>query len=212
MRRFFKMPPQVFRIFLLAVGIVVVYSVARYFLTPPSFGQYGWYRGEALAELATRDRCIAGKKACEECHSDEYQKLAKARAQDALPARLPWPGRGARRESRMYNIDRKLEFGQPAFGATRPIPRGPSGTSRSSARTITPAPSAPNATCPTPHRRSHEEQRFPTQRAGQLGAAVAGLLAAPAAKAAKAAVQKVLVSCRRAQGLRSHQAQVGHGH
>ena len=77
MRRRFKMPPQLFRIVLLAVGIVVAYSVARYFLTPASFGEYGWYRGAALAELATRDRVYAGKNACEVCHPDECQKLIK---------------------------------------------------------------------------------------------------------------------------------------
>jgi hypothetical protein len=77
LKRFFQMPPQVFRIFLLAVAIVGSYSVARYFLTPSSFRQYGWYRGEALAELATRDRVYAGKKACDECHSEEFQKLLK---------------------------------------------------------------------------------------------------------------------------------------
>jgi hypothetical protein len=77
MRRLFNMPPQLFRIFLLAVGIVASYSVARYFLTPQSFREYGWYRGSALTELATRERVYAGKKACEECHSDEYQKLLK---------------------------------------------------------------------------------------------------------------------------------------
>ncbi len=78
MRRFLKMPPQLFRLLLLAIGIVVVYSIARYFLTPTSFAQYGWYRGEALAEVAAREPLFAGKKACEECHSDEYQKLSKA--------------------------------------------------------------------------------------------------------------------------------------
>jgi hypothetical protein len=77
MRRFLNMPPQVFRLFLLVVGIVVVYSTARYFLTPPSFRQYGWYRGEALGELAAREPAFAGKKACDECHSDQYQKLEK---------------------------------------------------------------------------------------------------------------------------------------
>jgi hypothetical protein len=71
------MPPQVLRIVLLAVGIVAAYLVARYFLTPPSFGEYGWYRGAALTELAARDQVYAGKKACEECHGDEYQKLMK---------------------------------------------------------------------------------------------------------------------------------------
>jgi hypothetical protein len=71
------MPPQVFRIVLLAVGIVAAYLVARYFLTPPSFREYGWYRGAALTELMARDQVYAGKKACEECHGDEYQKLMK---------------------------------------------------------------------------------------------------------------------------------------
>ncbi len=77
MRNFFNMPPQVFRLLLLAVSIVVSYSIARYFLTPPSFGKYGWYRGNALVELSDREPVYAGKKACEECHSDEYQKLNK---------------------------------------------------------------------------------------------------------------------------------------
>jgi hypothetical protein len=77
MRRLFKMPPQVLRLFLLAVGIVVVYSLARYVLTPPSFRQYGWFRGDALGELQAREPVFAGRKACEECHSDEVQKLAK---------------------------------------------------------------------------------------------------------------------------------------
>lgn len=77
MRRFVHMPPQILRIVLLALGIVIVYSIARYFLTPPSFQQYGWYRGEALGELASREPVFGGKKACEECHSDVVQKLVK---------------------------------------------------------------------------------------------------------------------------------------
>lgn len=74
----YKMPPQVLRILLLAIGIVGSYLIARVFLTPPSFNErgYGWYRKDALAELATRDRAYAGKKACEECHADEVKKLA----------------------------------------------------------------------------------------------------------------------------------------
>jgi hypothetical protein len=77
MRRPFKIPPQIFRLMLLAIGIVVVYFIAQYFLTPTSFRQYGWYRGEALPEVAAREPVFAGKKACDECHSDEYQKVAK---------------------------------------------------------------------------------------------------------------------------------------
>jgi hypothetical protein len=77
MRSPLNMPPQVLRIVLLAVAIVASYLTARYLLTPPSFRQYGWYRGEALVELQERDPVFAGRKACEECHSDHCQKLAK---------------------------------------------------------------------------------------------------------------------------------------
>jgi hypothetical protein len=77
MRRF-HMPPQIVRLVLLTIAIVGSYLVARYFLTPSSFGRYGWYRGNALEELASRQPVYAGRKSCEECHSDECQKLAKA--------------------------------------------------------------------------------------------------------------------------------------
>ena len=70
-----KMPPQIFRLCLLVVGIVVTYSTARYFLTPASFRQYGWFRGDALGELSDRERAYAGRKACEECHEDVVKKL-----------------------------------------------------------------------------------------------------------------------------------------
>ena len=72
-----KMPPQIFRLVLLTLGIIVSYWTARYFLTPPSFGQYGWYRGEALEEIRAHTPVYAGKKACDECHSDVLQKLTK---------------------------------------------------------------------------------------------------------------------------------------
>jgi hypothetical protein len=77
--RLFQMPPQVARLVLLTVGIVGSYLTARYFLTPPSFGQYGWYPAAALGEIASRPPVpvFAGKKACEECHSEVCQKLAK---------------------------------------------------------------------------------------------------------------------------------------
>lgn len=73
----FKLPPQILRLVLLTIGIVGSYAVARYFLTPASFGEYGWYRGDALAELASHPTVHAGKKACEVCHSDEFGKLLK---------------------------------------------------------------------------------------------------------------------------------------
>jgi hypothetical protein len=72
-----KIPPQIVRLILLTIGIVGSYFVARAFLTPHTFGDYGWYRGAALAEMADRPISFAGKKACDECHSDVVLKLAK---------------------------------------------------------------------------------------------------------------------------------------
>lgn len=76
MRRF-KLPPQILRLVLLTLAIVGSYLIARAFLTPASFGEFGWYRGEALVELRSRPPVYAGKQACDECHSDQLQKLAK---------------------------------------------------------------------------------------------------------------------------------------
>jgi hypothetical protein len=73
----FKLPPQIVRVILLTVFIVGSYLTARAFLTPHSFGKYGWYRADALEEIASRPRHYAGQKACDECHSDEVVKVAK---------------------------------------------------------------------------------------------------------------------------------------
>jgi hypothetical protein len=72
-----KIPPQILRLVLLTLGIVGSYFIARAFLTPPSFGDYGWYRGDALEEIASHNPVHAGRKACEECHSEIFPKLAK---------------------------------------------------------------------------------------------------------------------------------------
>lgn len=76
-----KTPPQINRLILLTLAIVASYLVARYFLTPPTFGQYGWYRGAALEEIAVRTPVYAGKQACDECHSDKLEELAKGKHQ-----------------------------------------------------------------------------------------------------------------------------------
>jgi len=65
-------------IVLLIFAIVGGYRIARHFLTPESFGDYGWYRGAALGEIASRKPVYGGKKACDECHSELLQKVAAA--------------------------------------------------------------------------------------------------------------------------------------
>ena len=73
----FKMPPQIFRLVLLTIGIVTSYLIARQLLTPPSFKDYGFSRGDALEEMASKKPVFAGRKACDECHSEITIKLAK---------------------------------------------------------------------------------------------------------------------------------------
>ena len=106
MRRLLHMPPQIFRILLLVVGVVTAYLIARYFLTPASVGEYGWYRGEAMAELAARAPVYAGKKQCEECHSDIYQKLIKHEHKTLSCEGCHGPGQAHTDNPRKDNIDK----------------------------------------------------------------------------------------------------------
>ena len=50
----------------------------RAFLVPKSFGQYGHYRGNAIAEIAARPVNYAGHQACEDCHADVLEKRRAA--------------------------------------------------------------------------------------------------------------------------------------
>ena len=57
----------------LAIAIAVVFLVfllIRAHFIPKSFGEYGHYRGNALAELSSWPISYAGHLACEGCHSD----------------------------------------------------------------------------------------------------------------------------------------------
>lgn len=50
-------------------GFLLFLGLRAYFV-PRSFGQYGHYRGNALAEIAAKPIVYAGHHACEECHAD----------------------------------------------------------------------------------------------------------------------------------------------
>jgi len=51
------------------VGIIA-FAILRTLLVPNSFGEYGHYRGNAIAETAAQPLRFAGHQACEACHSD----------------------------------------------------------------------------------------------------------------------------------------------
>jgi Cytochrome c7 and related cytochrome c len=52
-----------------AVGLIA-FVFLRALLVPRSFGQYGHYRGNAIAEIAAHPVAFAGHQVCETCHSD----------------------------------------------------------------------------------------------------------------------------------------------
>ena len=66
------MPKHIVRLLaLIAVIAVVVFSIKK-FLIPDSFYQYGHYRGNAVAEIASKVPKLQGSASCQSCHKDVY--------------------------------------------------------------------------------------------------------------------------------------------
>jgi uncharacterized CHY-type Zn-finger protein len=66
----FKDAGHLFRFAFLFVIAFGVFLVIRHFVVPKSFGEYGHYRGAAIAEIAARPVNFAGHETCETCHAD----------------------------------------------------------------------------------------------------------------------------------------------
>jgi len=70
---------HLFRLAAVFLAGIVLFLLARGFLVPKSFGQYGHYRGNALGELAARPVHYAGHQTCETCHTDVLEKKTAGR-------------------------------------------------------------------------------------------------------------------------------------
>ncbi len=70
---------HLFRFAGLFVLAFVVFLVVRRFVVPKSFGEYGHYRGAAIAEMASHPTHFAGHQACEACHSDIADAKSKGK-------------------------------------------------------------------------------------------------------------------------------------
>jgi ABC-type nickel/cobalt efflux system permease component RcnA len=58
---------------------LVAFVVLRAAVVPRSFGQYGHYRGAAIAEVAARPIAFAGHDTCEACHTDVVDQKKQGR-------------------------------------------------------------------------------------------------------------------------------------
>ena len=61
-----------------AIGFLI-FALLRSYLVPKSFGRYGHYRGDALAEIKAQPVHYAGHQACEACHSDVLDVKSKGK-------------------------------------------------------------------------------------------------------------------------------------
>jgi len=62
------------------IAIALIAFVAlRVVVVPKSFGQYGHYRGAAIAEAAARPVAFAGHETCEACHTDVVDQKKQGR-------------------------------------------------------------------------------------------------------------------------------------
>jgi len=66
----FFIPPQLKRLALAFAIFISAFLIIRHILVPKTFGQYGFYRGASLEEIAQIPVKYAGQKACLGCHQD----------------------------------------------------------------------------------------------------------------------------------------------
>lgn len=75
----FKDAEHLLRLALVFLAGVILFIVIRAVLVPRSFGQYGHYRGNAIAEIAAKQPVFAGHQTCESCHTDVSEMKSKGK-------------------------------------------------------------------------------------------------------------------------------------
>jgi len=75
----FKDAEHLLRLALVFAAGAILFIVFRAVLVPRSFGQYGHYRGNAIAEIAAKQPVFAGHQTCESCHTDVLEMKTKGK-------------------------------------------------------------------------------------------------------------------------------------
>lgn len=64
---------HVFRAAILLLMVVVTLLLGRSLFVPPTWGEYGSYRGANVEEHRSRPVLHGGDRSCEPCHSEQYE-------------------------------------------------------------------------------------------------------------------------------------------
>jgi hypothetical protein len=70
----FKDLEHLIRLAVVMAFALIAFALLRAAVVPKSFGQYGHYRGAAIAEIAARPTAHAGHEVCESCHTDVVEQ------------------------------------------------------------------------------------------------------------------------------------------
>ena len=68
------MPKHIVRLLALIAVVATIAISAKSFFSPDSFYQYGHYRGNAVAEIASKVPKLQGSASCQSCHKEVYAK------------------------------------------------------------------------------------------------------------------------------------------
>lgn len=68
---------HLFRVAAVFLVGLILFFIVRTLLVPRSFGRYGHYRANAIAEVAALPINYAGHKVCEDCHTDVQDVKSK---------------------------------------------------------------------------------------------------------------------------------------
>jgi cytochrome c553 len=72
------MPKHIARLLLLMVTVGVVVIGARFYFVDKSFGVYGHYRADAVAEIAADTPIYQGAAYCQSCHHERFDQWSKS--------------------------------------------------------------------------------------------------------------------------------------
>jgi hypothetical protein len=64
---------HIFRVFLLLIVGVVALILGRDLLIPPTFGEYGHFRGSNVAEQSGKPVRHGGDRSCQSCHAEQFE-------------------------------------------------------------------------------------------------------------------------------------------